>query len=84
MLKIDGQWQEVDWQQALAAAAKGLKAVQSLQGPQALEALASPLHAGGRLLGKLMRGLGSEDVDCHLRQADFRLTQNKQAHLGSA
>jgi NADH-quinone oxidoreductase subunit G len=73
MLKIDGQWQEVDWQQALAAVAKGLKNVQAQHGPQALGALAAPhstleeLH----LLGKLMRGSGSQNIDCRLRQSDF-------------
>ena len=73
MLKIDGQWQEVDWQQALAAVAKGLKNAQAQHGGQAIGALAAPhstleeLH----LLGKLMRGIGSENVDFRLRQADF-------------
>ncbi|MDP2639350.1 MAG: molybdopterin-dependent oxidoreductase, partial [Betaproteobacteria bacterium] len=73
MLKVDGQWQEVDWPQALAAAAKGLKNVQVQHGAQALGALAAPhstleeLH----LLGKLMRGSGSENVDFRLRQSDF-------------
>jgi NADH-quinone oxidoreductase subunit G len=73
MLKVAGQWQEVDWQQALAAVATGLKNAQALYGSQALGALAAPhstleeLH----LLGKLMRGIGSENVDTRLRQADF-------------
>ena len=73
MLKVDGRWQEVDWPQALAAAAKGLKNVQVQHGAQALGALAAPhstleeLH----LLGKLMRGSGSENVDFRLRQSDF-------------
>ncbi len=38
MLKVAGQWQEVDWQQALAAVATGLKNAQTLYGPQALGA----------------------------------------------
>jgi NADH-quinone oxidoreductase subunit G len=73
MLKIDGQWQEVDWQQALAAVAKGLKNVQAQHGPQALGALAAPYSTLEELylLGKLMRGIGSENVDFRLRQADF-------------
>src|SRR5471032_1475788 len=79
MLKIDGQWQEVDWQQALAAVATGLKNVQAQHGPQALGALAAPhstleeLH----LLGKLMRGIGSENVDFLLRQSDFSADQKQ-------
>ena len=73
MLKIDGKWQEVDWQQALAAVAKGLKNVQQQHGAQALGALAAPHSTLEELylLGKLMRGIGSENVDFRLRQADF-------------
>ncbi|MBE0612254.1 MAG: NADH-quinone oxidoreductase subunit G [Burkholderiales bacterium] len=80
MLKVDGKWQEVDWQQALAAVAKGLKNAQTDHGGQGLGALAAPhstleeLH----LLGKLMRGIGSENVDFRLRQSDFSADQ-KQA-----
>jgi NADH-quinone oxidoreductase subunit G len=73
MLKIDGQWQEVDWQQALAAVAKGLKNVLAQHGPQALGALAAPHSTLEELylLGKLVRGVGSQNVDFRLRQADF-------------
>ena len=73
MLKIDGQWQEVDWPEALAAVAKGLKNLLAQHGPQALGALAAP-HATLEelyLLGSLMRGIGSENVDFRLRQSDF-------------
>ena len=79
MLKVDGQWQEVDWREALAAVAKGLKNVVADHGPQALGALAAP-HATLEelyLLGKLMRGLGSENVDFRLRQADFSADQKQ-------
>ncbi|TSA16093.1 MAG: NADH-quinone oxidoreductase subunit G [Betaproteobacteria bacterium] len=80
MLKIDGQWQEVDWQQALAAVAKGLKNVQAQHGAQALGALAAPHSTLEELylLGKLMRGIGCENVDFRLRQSDFSADQ-KQA-----
>jgi len=73
MLKIDGQWQEVDWQQALAAVAKGLKNVVAQHGPQALGALAAPHSTLEELylLGKLMRGIGSQNIDHRLRQSDF-------------
>jgi NADH-quinone oxidoreductase subunit G len=79
MLKIEGRWQEVDWQQALAAVAKGLKNARSQHGPQALGALAAPhstleeLH----LLGRLMRGIGCENVDFRLRQSDFSADQKQ-------
>ncbi|MFI4981534.1 MAG: molybdopterin-dependent oxidoreductase, partial [Nevskiales bacterium] len=73
MLKVNGRWQEVDWQQALAAVAKGLKNIQALHGPQALGALAAPHSTLEELylLGKLMRGAGSQNIDSRLRQADF-------------
>ena len=73
MLKVNGRWQEVDWQQALAAVAKGLKNVQALHGPQGLGALAAPHSTLEELylLGKLLRGIGSQNVDSRLRQSDF-------------
>jgi NADH-quinone oxidoreductase subunit G len=73
MLKVDGQWREVDWQEALAAVAKGLRNVQAQHGPQALGALAAPHSTLEELylLGKLMRGIGSENIDFRLRQSDF-------------
>jgi len=75
MLKQDGRWHQVDWQTALAYAAHALSRVKAEKGAQALGALGSPhatleeLH----LLGRLMRGLGSENVDYRLRQRDFSL-----------
>jgi len=79
MLKIEGQWQEVDWQQALAAVAKGVKNVLAQHGPQGLGALAAPHSTLEELylLGKLMRGAGSENVDFRLRQADFSADQKR-------
>ena len=73
MLKIDGKWQETDWQTALAAVAKGLKNVQAQHGAAALGALAAPHSTLEELylLGKLMRGIGSQNVDFRLRQSDF-------------
>ncbi len=73
MLKVDGKWQEVEWTQALEAVAKGLKNVQTQHGPEALGALAAPHSTLEELylLGKLMRGIGSENIDSRLRQADF-------------
>ena len=73
MLKIDGKWQETDWQTALAAVAKGLKNVQAQHGAQALGALAAPHSTLEELylLAKLMRGIGSHNIDTRLRQADF-------------
>jgi len=73
MIRQDGQWREVDWQTALDYAAHAMRTVRAEHGPQALGALGSgqstleELH----LLGRLMRGLGSDNVDFRLRQLDF-------------
>ena len=79
MLKINGQWKDVDWPEALAAVAKGLKNVVEQHGPKALGALAAPHSTLEELylLAKLMRGLGSENVDFRLRQADFSADANQ-------
>ncbi len=80
MLKVNGKWQEADWQQALAAVAKGLKNVKQQHGAAALGALAAPSSTLEELylLGRLMRGIGSENVDFRLRQVDFS-ADDKQA-----
>jgi len=73
MIKRDGQWQEAEWQEALDTVANGLKRVLSAHGPQALGGLAAPHSTLEELslLGKLVRGVGSENVDFRLRQSDF-------------
>ncbi len=73
MLKQSGAWKTVDWQTALDFVAKELKRVAAAHGPQSIGALATPhqtveeLH----LLQKVVRGLGSGNVDFRLRQSDF-------------
>lgn len=74
MIKQGGQWKPVDWQVALEFAATGLRGIAKDHGAAALGALASPHSTVEELylLQKLMRGLGSANVDFRLRQADFR------------
>jgi NADH-quinone oxidoreductase subunit G len=70
-IKQGGQWQTVDWTTALDYVADGLKRVRAEFGAAAIGALGSP-HATVEelhLLAKLVRGLGSENVDHRLRQA---------------
>ncbi len=75
MVRTDGRWRQVDWPEALEVVATRLKAIVASDGAAAIGALASPhqtleeLH----LLAKLMRGLGTGNVDHRLRQVDFRL-----------
>ena len=73
MLKQDGQWHEVDWPEALAYVAHALGDVKARHGAEAIGALAAPGSTLEELflLGKLVRALGSNNVDFRLRQADF-------------
>ena len=74
MIRREGEWQECDWQTALEFVANGLNAVKEKHGAQGIGALASPHSTLEELylLQKLMRGLGSGNVDHRLRQSDFR------------
>ncbi len=73
MLKQDGRWQEVDWPDALAFVAKAIGAVRAKHGAAAIGALVAPASTAEELflLGKLVRALGSDNVDFRLRQFDF-------------
>ena len=73
LLKQDGQWREVDWADALEYVRHAITQVKAQHGAGAVGALAAAsstleeLH----LLGKLMRGIGSDNIDFRLRQSDF-------------
>ena len=73
MIKQGGQWQAVDWATALGYVADGLKRVKAEFGTSHIGALAHPMSTVEEmhLLGKLVRGLGSESIDHRLRHADF-------------
>ena len=74
MRREGDDWHTVSWQIALEFIASTLRDVVKEQGGQAVGALASP-HATAEelyLLQKLMRGLGSQNVDFRLRCRDFR------------
>ncbi len=74
MVNDGGTWREVDWPTALERVASGLRDIGARHGGGAIGAFASP-HATLEelaLLGRLVRGLGSDNVDYRLRQADFR------------
>ena len=74
MIRRGSQWVEASWQEALEFVASGCKAALEQQGSSAIGALASPhstleeLH----LLQKMVRALGSENIDFRLRHSDFR------------
>ena len=73
MIRRDGQLQEVDWQTAIAHAAKLLSEVRAQHGSGEIGLLASPQSTLEELYlaRQLMCGLGSENVDFRLRQHDF-------------
>ncbi len=68
----DGKWQETDWQSALEHVAHGLTRIKSsLRRRPAIGALASPHATLEEMhLGRLVRALGSENIDFRLRQTD--------------
>ncbi|MCC7100887.1 MAG: NADH-quinone oxidoreductase subunit G [Rubrivivax sp.] len=72
MLKENGQWKAVDWNTALAFVADGLQRVKAEFGAQGLGAVAST-HATAEelhLLARIVRGLGSENIDARTRHAE--------------
>ena len=73
MIKQGGEWREVDWQTALEFVVNGLTEIKSRHGAATIGGLVSP-HSTleeAYLAQKLIRGLGSENVDSRLRQCDF-------------
>lgn len=77
MLKQGGVWSEVDWQTALEYVANGLQQVKAEHGAQSIGALVSPHSTLEELyLARgLMQGLGSDNIDYRLRNADFTVAQ---------
>ncbi len=75
MIRKDGAWVEADWQEVLSLVASKLREIQVKHGADQIGALAAPAQTTEEyyLLQKLMRGLGSGNIDHRLRQSDFRL-----------
>ena len=73
MIKQGGAWQEVDWQAALEFCANGLGQIANESGAEQIGALSTGNATLEEmyLLQKLMRGIGSDNVDFRLRQSDF-------------
>ncbi|MFM9968334.1 MAG: NADH-quinone oxidoreductase subunit NuoG [Burkholderiales bacterium] len=73
MIRQGGELREVDWQTALEHAAKLLSKVRDQHGAASIGMLASGQSTLEelQLAQKLVRGLGSENVDFRLRRSDF-------------
>ena len=74
MVKQGGQWLETDWESAMDYVARSLKTISSESGPEAIGALAHPISSTEELylLQKMIRGLGSNQVETRLRQTDVK------------
>ena len=80
MIKQGGEWQEVDWQTALEYVAHGLKQHQARARRRRDRRLSPPRTRPWKnwtCCKKLMRGLGSENVDFRLRQTRLRAGRPK-------
>lgn len=74
MVKQGGQWLETDWQSALDYVAHSLKTISAESGPEAIGALAHPISSTEELhlLQKMIRSLGSNQIETRLRQTDVK------------
>jgi len=73
MVKVDGQWQTVDWETGLQAAVDAMRAVIDTHGAEQLGVLVSPSATLEEmsLVQALARGIGVNNIDHRLRQVDF-------------
>lgn len=73
MIKVKGQWQKVDWNTALQYCVEGMKKVVNVKGVDQVGALISPTATVEEqyLSQKLMRAIGSNNIDHRIRQQDF-------------
>ncbi len=73
MIKQGKTWKHVDWETALSYAAEGLQRAKQANGVNKLGAIGSNCSTVEELylLQKLMRGMGSNNIDHRTRQMDF-------------
>jgi NADH-quinone oxidoreductase subunit G len=73
MVKQGGQWLETDWESALDYVSRSLKTIAAENGPQAIAALAHPISSTEELhlLQKIVRGLGSDQIETRLLQSNI-------------
>ncbi len=85
MLKQGGVWISVDWQTALEYVANGLRQIKTDHGAKSIGALVSPHSSVEELFlaGELVRGLGSQNIDYRLRNAEFPVKEGVR-YLGTS
>ena len=84
MLKQGCQWQEVDWQTASEYVAHGLKKCAHEHGANSIAAVATANSTLEELslLQKVVKGMGSNNVETRLHQTDFDLSGKVTPWLG--
>jgi NADH-quinone oxidoreductase subunit G len=72
-IRIDGEWRDCGWDEALSAVAEGLKSIAADHGPEQISGLISPSATSEEhfLFARLLRGLGSVNIDHRIRRVDF-------------
>ena len=73
MIKVDGQWQNVSWDEGLRIASEALRAAVTAHGGDGLGVLMSPSVSTEEyfLAQRLARGLDCPNIDHRLREQDF-------------
>ncbi|WP_423678727.1 NADH-quinone oxidoreductase subunit NuoG [Undibacterium sp. WLHG33] len=86
MIKQGGQWQETDWQTALEYVAHAMRNIRHEHGADSVAAVAAPNSTVEELflLQRIIRGIGSDNVDFRLRQSDFALNGSIKPWLGTS
>ena len=74
MIKQGSEWKTVSWTDALDYVSRGLTQIAVEHGPQSVGAVAAPMSTVEELhlLAKLVRGLGSENIDSAPRESAAR------------
>jgi len=84
MQKVAGEWQVCGWEDALHSAVEGFKKIIAEQSAEQIGAIVSPSSSIEELslIEKLMRGLGSNNLDHRLRQTDYSDQNRDPLYLG--
>ncbi len=73
MVKVNGNWNEVDWETALGVVKNGLQVFTNSNASEQIGAIASASSTLEEhyLLQKFIRAIGSNNIDSRLKQSDF-------------
>ena len=84
MIKFDGKWQTVSWEEGIRATVKALRSAVTSHGGDQLGVLMSPSVSTEEyyLAQRLVRGLDCHNIDTRLREQDF--SDDKSRHHGAA